>query len=85
MRVPFYIRLTVLILTTISLFWFPWIVTVCGMFLSGLIFPPFALAFGIIGDILYYPGSGLPVATLYGSSITIITLLVRYFVKTRIM
>lgn len=43
------------------------------------------MAFGIAADILYYPGSGIPMSTLSGAILTLAAVAVRYFVKTRIM
>jgi hypothetical protein len=85
MTIPRYAKGGVLILSTLSLFWWPWPFSVFLMFLSGLIFPPASLALGITADLLYYPGHGYLWATLTGAFITLISVLVRHFVKTRIM
>ncbi|MDB5190322.1 MAG: hypothetical protein JWN49_648 [Parcubacteria group bacterium] len=52
---------------------------------SGLVFPPAPFFIGILADFLYYPGHGWPHATLIGLGISVITLGVQHFVKTRIM
>jgi hypothetical protein len=85
MQIPFFIKIAIIVLTGLSLFWLPWPVTLAGIFLSGLAFPPAAAAFGILADILYYPGSGMPTATITGAALTLAAVLVRYIVKTRIM
>ncbi len=78
-------RLALIFLTFVSILWFPWALTVIFIFVSGLIFPPLALFFGILTDSLYYSGQGYYVATLLGGFLMLITYLVRHFVKTRIM
>jgi uncharacterized membrane protein YeaQ/YmgE (transglycosylase-associated protein family) len=61
------IRISLFILSLISLFTFPWPYTVLLVFLFSLFVPLGALAFGILADALYYvQGSGFPMATLLG-------------------
>lgn len=79
------LRYALLPLTLISLFIFPWAVTVIGMAGSALIYPPTALFLGIVADLLYYPGVGLPMSVLWGAGLTVSAYLVRYFVKTRML
>jgi hypothetical protein len=85
MQVPPFTKVAIVGLTGLSLFWLPWPITVAGIFLSGLVFPPLAAAFGVLADILYYPGFGFPTATLTGLVLALASFLVRHFVKTRIM
>jgi hypothetical protein len=85
MTISPYTKVGVVVLAGLSLFWFPWNFSVFLMIVSGLIFPPASLALGIIADLLYYPGHGYLWGTLIGAAITLICLLVRHFVKTRIM
>lgn len=85
MKVPRFTKIAIVALTGLSLFWLPWPVTVAGIFLSGLVFPSLAAAYGVLADILYYPGFGLPYATLTGLVLALVSFLVRHFVKTRIM
>jgi hypothetical protein len=85
MRIPLYIHIIILVLTLAAVFWFPWLITLVFLFLSGLVFPPAAAGFGVLEDILYYPGSGLPIASIIGCGMALIATLVRHFVKTRIM
>lgn len=85
MQVPLPVRVAVVGLALLSLFWFPWPVSLILLFLSGLVFPPAALALGVLADLLYYPGSGLPWGTIWGLILALISAAVRHFVKTRIM
>jgi hypothetical protein len=85
MKAPLSLRIAVLVLSLLAVFWLPWPVAAGLMFLSGLAFPPAALALGVLEDILYYPGSGLLVGSIAGGALTLLAVLVRYFVKTRIM
>ncbi len=79
------LKIGVLILTALSVVWFPWILTEALMIASALIFPPTAIAYGVLADVLYYPGSGYPLGLVTGVVMTLGALMVRYFVKTRIM
>jgi len=85
MSIPPYVRVGTPIAAFLSLFWFPWIVSILFIFFSGLVFPPLALALGILADILYYPGSGLPWGSISGLLLALFSALVRHFVKTRII
>lgn len=85
MRIPSYMRVGAVVGATASLFWLPWGATLTALFLAGLVFPPIAFALGILADILYYPGIGLPWGTVYGLLIAVLSALVRHFVKTSIM
>lgn len=72
-------------LTVLSLFIFPWSVTLIGMALSGLAYPLSALALGIAADLLYYPGEGVLLGTVWGIGLTALAYAVRYFVKERML
>lgn len=85
MRIPVFVRAAVILIALLSLFWLPWAISLMLMFLSGLIFPPAALALGVLADLLYYPGHGVPWATFDGLALTLISAAVRHLVKTRIM
>lgn len=85
MQVSLPIRITTIILGLISVFWLPWAVTLVCLFLAGLAFPPAAFALGIFADLLYYPGHGIFLGTLWGLILGLIAAAVRHFVKTRIM
>jgi len=85
MKVPLPIRAAILVLALLSLFWLPWRISLLLVFAAGLVFPPTALALGILADLLYYPGHGFPWASAEGLAITLICAAVRHFVKTRIM
>ena len=71
--------------TFLSLFVFPWTVSVVGIFLSGLAFPPAAVVLGILADILYYPGFGAPRGVLFGCGLALLSYGVRSFVKARML
>lgn len=85
MKLSPYTKGGVVLLSGLSLFWFPWACSVVLMFLSGLIFPPASLALGIAADLLYYPGHGYLWGTLLGACLALLATFVRHFVKTRIM
>lgn len=85
MRVPLPVRIAVIVIALLSLFWLPWTISLLLMFLSGLVFPPAALALGVLADLLYYPGHGFPWGTCSGLALTLICAFVRHFVKTRII
>ncbi len=88
MRIPAFIRLTLIPLAVLSLFIFPWPLTIAFMFCAGLVFPPAPLFIGVFADFVYYPGFGTgvwPHATLIGFGLSVITYSVQHFVKTRIM
>ena len=69
----------------VSLFFFPWPMTLIASVASGLVFPPLPLIVGVLVDVLYYPGGGLPVGTLWGLGIAAFAYIVRYIVRRRIM
>jgi hypothetical protein len=81
---PFFFKLCIAILPFLSTFFFPYVFTFVLAFAAGLVFPPLALAAGILLDFLYYTG-GWPKATLIGLTIALVAWFVRYFVRTRIM
>jgi hypothetical protein len=85
MTVPAFIRYGIIPLSIVSLFVFPWILTILLMFGAGLVFPPAPFFIGILADFLYYPGHGWYSASLTGLLISVITFGVQHFVKTRIM
>lgn len=69
----------------VSLFFFPWPVTLITAAASGLVFPPLAFFIGVLVDLLYLPGQTVPLGTLGGAVIALGTYIVRYVLKTRIM
>lgn len=81
------IRILVLLSALISLFIFPWQVSLAFMFAASLFLPPAGLALGIIADLIYFvPGAAfMPFFTLFGLVFFGIALLVHRFVKTRII
>lgn len=85
MQVSLSVRVAAIVLATLSIFWLPWLITLVCLFLAGLIFPPAALALGVFSDLLYYPGHGIFLGTLWGLVLALLAAAVRHFVKTRIM
>lgn len=81
------LRLTALALAALSLFLFPWPVSLALMLLASLLFPPAGPLLGVLGDVLYFmPGSApAPYFLLWGLVCFGIALLVQRFVKTRII
>jgi hypothetical protein len=85
MPAPLSLRIGVPLLAALSLFWLPWPLTVVLMFGAGYLYPPLALLIGIAADILYYPGHGYPHGAITGAVVTALAVMLRTFVKTRIM
>lgn len=85
MRIPLPLKASIVLLAALSLFWFPWTVSVGLLFCAGLAYPPAALALGVVADILYYPGHGFLAGSFTGLVLALLAALVRHFVKTRIM
>lgn len=73
------------LLAIVGVFTLPWKLTLLLSALAALYFPPTALLIGILADILYYPGTGLPTASLYGAGIALAAAGVRWFAETRIL
>ena len=85
MRFPRYVQGGVSLAAVAGLFLFPWPFTAALSFLAGLAFPPVPVAVGIVADLLYYPGSGWWYGTGTGLILALLAVLVRRFVKARIM
>lgn len=66
---------------------FPYPLTVVFSFVASLFFFPAALFAGVLADLLYHaPGAeSFPFATLIGAGISVLAVLVRRFVSSRIM
>ncbi len=63
----------------------PWYLAILlAAFAAGFV-PPIAIVVGLIFDLLYYPGNGLPYFTILGVLGAAIAFFVHRFVKTRIM
>jgi hypothetical protein len=71
--------------SVISMLTLPWPVTAVLMAVSGYLFPPAALAEGVLADVLYYSGHGIYGGTIVGAALAVFMFAVRHFVKTRIM
>lgn len=69
----------------VSLFFFPWPMTLIASFAAGLVFPPLALVVGVLVDVLYSPGTGWFIGIIWGLVLCALSYAVRYFVRTRVM
>lgn len=71
----------------ISLFIFPWQVSLVAIFLAALSLPPAGLMLGLLADVVYFvPGAAfVPYFSLLGLVASVLAALVHRFVKTRIM
>ena len=79
------IRYIVLVSSLLSLFWFPYPFTLVLSFVASLFFPPWALFIGFLSDLLYLPSGAWPTATLLGALISLASVFVHRFIKTRII
>lgn len=72
----------IVVVTFLSVFWFPWTITALFAFFSALWIPLLPLATGILFDALYWTPhvSWFPYSSLFGASITGIS----YFVRSRL-
>lgn len=77
-------RTTFAVAPFLAAFFFPYQLTLALGFLAGLVFPPLALAAGILLDLLYYSG-GWPFATTAGLFLAASAEAVRRCVLARIM
>lgn len=80
-------RLVLIVLGFLSLFFFPWPFTLVLAFLAAFYVPPLGLLFGVLSDVLYFASgaSFYPLGTLLGIVGFLLALVVHDFVKTRIM
>jgi hypothetical protein len=78
-------RASIIVLACASPFLFPSAVTAILAFAAALIFPPLAILLGILMDLLYEPANYWPVASIVGVLLCVVAVIVRTFVKTRIM
>lgn len=85
MNLPKSFRIFFAVFPFLSLFFFPWTMTLIASFAAGLVFPPLTLAIGILVDALYRPGTGWFIGTTWGVVLMVAAYGVRYFVRTRIM
>lgn len=74
-------------LALISLFWFPWLVTLILMFVASFFFPFSGLIIGILADSVYGASitSGIPYGTLAGILAFVCGVVFQRFGKARIM
>lgn len=69
----------------LSLFLFPWPLTAVLAVGASFAFPLAALALGLAADALYYPGTGIPYATLLGLAVMVFSYFVQQFAKRNIL
>lgn len=81
------IRAALLLSTFASVFLFPYPLTLVLSFAAGIYVPLTPLAAGIVTDLYYHVrgASALPLGTLWGLSLTLLAVVVRRFVKARII
>ena len=81
------IRFVIILAAFLSPFFFPFPATLVLMFAAATLVPPVALVIGVLVDALYLaPGAvALPWGTLWGVALTLLGLLVRRFIKARII
>lgn len=78
------IRIALLVISFISLFAFPWPLTLLLLFPLAWYEPLAAPALGILADALYYThGSGIPLMTLTGIAAFILSLLAHRYLNGR--
>lgn len=77
-------RFALIGLSILSLFVFPWPMTLTLGFIASLFFPPLALVLGVAAEFLY-GAHGVPYAVLVGAVASIIAFVLRGFVKERIV
>jgi len=75
------------VLALVSLFWFPWVITLVLMFVASIFFPLSGLLIGIFADSVYGASitSGIPYGTLTGIAAFLCGLAFNRFGKARIM
>lgn len=84
-RIGLPVQAGILILAAAAPFFFPSLLTAFLAFLAALVFPPAAIALGMLTDLLYEPAGYWPFASILGIVFCLVAVAVRSFVKTRIM
>ncbi len=81
------IRIILIAAAFLSPFLFPYPATLILALVASLLLPPVGIMIGLLVDALYYTSgaSWLPVGILTGAVLTLLGILVRRFVKTRII
>ncbi len=81
------IRSVLIIAAVLSPLWFPYPLTLVLSFAASLVLPGAGLFVGIFTDVLYFNPqvSMIPVASVTGAAISLGAVLVRRFVKARII
>ncbi len=71
-------------LSVVSLFVFPWPLTLVLGFVTSLLVPPVAFVLGVAAELLY-GAHGVPYAVIVGAVLSVVAFFVRGFVKARII
>ncbi len=81
------IRIVLSVAALLSPFLFPYPATLLLSIAASLLFPPIGLLAGLLTDLAYFvpAASVLPVATVTGLAISVISVFVRRFFKARII
>ena len=77
--------IAVCITALVSPFFFPMVLAMTAAAIAGFYLPIMPLVVGLTIDLLYYPGTHLPIGVIYGAIISLAILFVRYIARTRIM
>lgn len=79
-------RYVFLALALLSIFFFPYPLTVLLSFVASLYVPIAGLLIGILADLVYYTphASSLPLATMYGAAASLLAYILRRFVRARL-
>lgn len=80
-------RYILLAFSFLSVFWFPYPVTLILAFAASLFFPWAAVVVGLLSDLLYYSpkAAPFPYMALVGIFISVVAVFVRRFAKERIL
>ncbi len=78
-------RIVIIALACIAPFVFPSQLTAALAFAAALIFPPLAIILGMLTDLSSEPTGYLPLASIFGVVLCVAAVVVRSFVKARIM
>jgi hypothetical protein len=81
------IRVVIIIVACISLFWLPWPLSIVLLVLAAVYDPLAATGLGLLADVLYFAHGvyGFPYMTVLGIVIACIALFVRKFAEARII
>lgn len=74
-----------MVMSVLSLVWFPYPYTVILSIAASIYVPWFAFGMGILADLLYLPAGMLPWASVGGLALSALALFVHRFIKTRMI